>query len=76
MKPYSRRQFTREEGIANYKMREEGSGECIWNPCKQIQGLTGHDGAKATGCQRHCFDMCCVAQHTEDQEKAAMIPTF
>ena len=45
--------------------RQKGSGECIWNPGKQIQSLTGHNGAKAKGCQRDCFDMCCVAQHAE-----------
>ena len=31
----------------------------------QIYGLTGHNGAKAKGCQRQCFDMCCVAQHAD-----------
>ena len=24
------------------------------------------NGAKAKGCQRRCFDMCCAAQHAED----------
>ena len=46
--------------------RQEGCGELIWNPDKQIRGPTQHNGAKAKGCQRHCFDMCCVAQHAKD----------
>ena len=25
---------------------------------QQIQSLTGHNGAKVEGCQRHMFDMC------------------
>ena len=33
---------------------------------EQIQGTTGHHGAKAKGCQRHCFKMCGVAQHAEN----------
>ena len=34
-------------------------------PGKRIQGLNGHNGIKAIGCQRHCFYMCGVAQHAE-----------
>ena len=33
---------------------------------KQIQVPTRPNGAKAEGCPRHCFNMCCVAQPTED----------
>ena len=30
--------------------RQEGSGECVWNISEQIQGTTGHHGAKVKGC--------------------------
>ena len=40
--------------------RQEGSGKCVWNHGKQIQDLTGHNGASDKGCQRHCFNMCCT----------------
>ena len=33
--------------------RQEGTGECVWNPGKQVQGTTGHNGAKAQGYQKH-----------------------
>ena len=49
LKSYSRRQLTREERIANYRM-QEGCGESIWNPGKQIQDLNGHNLAKAIFC--------------------------
>ena len=26
-----------------------------WKTCEQVQGTTGYHGAKAKGCQRHCF---------------------
>ena len=42
--------------------RQESSGECVWNISEQVQGATGHNGAKAKG-QKHCFDMCGVVQH-------------
>ena len=29
-----------------------------------LRGLTGHNGAKTKGCQRHCLT--CIAQHAED----------
>ena len=45
--------------------RQEGSRECIGNPSKQIKGPTGHNGIKAKGCRRHCFDICCVAHQAE-----------
>ena len=35
--------------------RHVGSGECV----------------KAKGCQRHCLDMCGVAQHADDTPRAA-----
>ena len=53
VKPYSRN-------------RQEGGVEIIWNISEQIQGSTVHYGTKAKKCQRHCFNMCCVEQHTED----------
>ena len=63
-------QKTTHKGRENSKLqdlqRKEGSGECVWNPGKQIQGLSGHNGVKAEGCQRHCFGMCGVAQYAED----------
>ena len=37
--------------------RQECGGECMWNPSEHIHGTTGHNGEKAKGCQRHCFDM-------------------
>ena len=42
--PYSKKQLTREERIAN--CRREGSGKCVWNISDQIQGTTGHNEAK------------------------------
>ena len=54
-------QKTTHNGRENSKLqalkRQEGSGECIWNPSKQIQGLTMHNGTKAKGCQRYRFDV-------------------
>ena len=49
-----------------YLQRQEGGRKCICNINEQIQRTTGYHGAKAKGCQRHCFYMCGVAQHTED----------
>ena len=47
---------TTHKGRENRKLqdlkRQEGCGECGWNPDKQIQGVTGHNGAKAEGCQK------------------------
>ena len=37
-----------------------------WNISEPIQGTIGHNGVKTEGCQRHCFDMCGVAEHAED----------
>ena len=33
---------------------------------EQIQGTTGHHGAKAEGCQRHFSYIYGIAQHAED----------
>ena len=67
VKPYSRSQLTREGRIATTGSPEQKDcGECVWNTGKQIQGPTRHNVAKVEGCQRHCFNMCCVAQHTEN----------
>ena len=41
---------------------QEGGGKRLWN----LNEPTGHHGAKAKGCQRHCVYMCAVAQHAED----------
>ena len=46
--------------------RQEGGEEHIWDIGDKIQGTTGHHGAKAKACQRHCFYMCGVAQHAGD----------
>ena len=63
-------QETTHKGRENSKLqdlqRQEGGGESIWNISEQVQGTTGHNGAKAEGCHRHCVDMCSVAQHAED----------
>ena len=44
--------------------RQEGSGECIWNPGKQIQHPTGHEWSK--GQRLSDIVLTCVAQHAED----------
>ena len=63
-------QKTTHKGRVNSKLqdlqRQEGSGECVLNPGKQSQGLTGHNAIKVKGSQKHCFDMFCAAQHAED----------
>ena len=63
-------QRTTQKGRENSKLqdlyRQEGCGECILNPNKQIQGVTGHNRTKVVGCQSYCFDMCGVAQYAED----------
>ena len=46
--------------------RQEGSEEFVWIAGNHIQGLIGHSGAKALGCERHCFDMCGIAKHADD----------
>ena len=48
VKPHCGRQLTREERVAKLQdlQRQEGSGECVWNPSKQIQGPTRHNEAK------------------------------
>ena len=68
VKPYSQRQLTSEERIDNWKklQRQEGGGKRLWNVSELNQGTTWDHGAKATDCQRHCVDVCGVAQHAED----------
>ena len=47
--------------------RQKGSGKHLWNITEPVQGTTGHHGAKAKGCQRHCLYMCDVEQYAEDR---------
>ena len=60
VKLYSKRQLTREETIANYRisMGKEGGRELIWYTCQEIQGALDHHGAEAKSCERHCVNMC------------------
>ena len=60
VKPYSRRQLTRELRIANLQdiQGEEGSQELIWYNCQVIQSAVDHHGAGAKRCERHCVNMC------------------
>ena len=57
VKPYSRRQVTREE--RNYKLQDlqgqEVGRECVWNINEQIQDTTGHHGTKAKGLSEPLF---------------------
>ena len=46
-------------------LQRQGGGESIWMISEQIQGTSGHHGAKAKGCQKHCFHMCGTAQHAD-----------
>ena len=46
--------------------RQDGCGDCVLDNSKQIKGTTEHNEAKAKGYQRHCFNMCGVAQNAED----------
>ena len=47
---------------------QEGGGERVWSISEQIQGTTGHHGAKAEGCQRHCFTV------TQRNEQVVFVP--
>ena len=40
---------------------QEGGGKRLRNISEPVQGTTGHYGAKAKGCQRHCVYVCGVA---------------
>ena len=59
-KPYCRRQLTREENskLEDLQRQAGGSWRMHLNINEQIQGATGHNGAKAEVCQRLCIDMC------------------
>ena len=65
------------KGRENYKLqnfqRQESGGECVI--CEQNQGTTGYHGAKAEGCQRHGFDMCCVVQYNENTAGRSRLDT-
>ena len=73
VKPYSRRQLTREERIANYRISrgQEGGGELFWYTCKKIQVAADHHGAEAKSGQRHCVNMCGANQHAEKPSGAS-----
>ena len=66
----SLQQKTAHKGRKNIQLqdlqRQEGGGKQFWNISVRIKSATMHHGVKAKGCQRHCFYMCGVAQHTED----------
>ena len=61
---------TTDQGRKNSQLQDlqeqEGGGKCLWNLSEPFQGTTGHHGAKAKGCQRHCVYVCGVAQQAED----------
>ena len=58
VKSYSRRQLTRDESIANYRI-PRGSMQCgdehVWNISEQVRGTSGHHGIKTKDCQRLFF---------------------
>ena len=60
VKPYSRCQLTREEGITNYRISkgEKGGRELIWYTCQAIQGAVDNHGSEGKSCERHCVNMC------------------
>ena len=61
---------TTDQGRKNSQLQNlqgpEGGGKRLWNLNELLQGTTGHHGAKAKGCQRHCVYVCVVGQHAED----------
>ena len=66
----TQQQKTTHKGRKNIQLQDlqiqEGGIEYVWNISEQIQGTTGHHGAKTKGCQRHGFYMCGVVQHAEE----------
>ena len=61
VKHYSRRQLTRGERRANNRIsRGKRVVEIRMESWQADSGYYRHNGAKAKGCQRHCFDTCCV----------------
>ena len=54
------KQKTTHRGGENSKLQGL-QGQRVWNISEQIQGTTGHHGAKAKGCERLCG---CVVLHS------------
>ena len=68
VKPHGRRHLKKRRKNSQIQdlLGQEGGGKRLWNLSEPLQGTTGHHGAKAKGCQRHCVYMYGVAQHDED----------
>ena len=64
VKPNSRRQLTTEENSKLQDLqRHQGSGECVWNPGKQIQGVTGANKTKGKAKVVRDIVLTCVLLH-------------
>ena len=54
VKPYSRRQLTRENSQLQDIQGEKGGRDT----CQAIQDAVDHHGAEAKSCERHCVNVC------------------
>ena len=67
VKPYSRRQLTKEQRMGNYSIfRSRRVVENAFGILASRISVLLDTGALSKSCQRHCFDLCCVAQHAGD----------